>query len=251
VKKLGIGLLVLVLLVGGGLYFLYENLGIVVKMAVEKYGSAATQASVRLDGVKIDIPGGAGSIAGFKVGNPPGFSTPAALLLSEISLKFDKASLTSDGPIIIDQIIIDKPAVTYERTTTSGNLETIQKNAAAYADKMGAKTSSAPSDKKAGRKLIIKDLVIRDGQIAISQTALQGRMLSAELPTIHLRNIGEKSGGATPAEVIEEVLGAITSSASRIGTKELMSAVGSVGGLVGDQIDTSGTGKKLKGLFGQ
>lgn len=252
-KKFAIGLLVLILVVAGGLYFLYENLGSIVKLAVEKYGSEATQASVKLNGVKIDIPSGAGSISGFKVGNPKGFSTPSAIQLGQIAMAFDTKSITSDGPIVVREITVDHPAVTYESVGTSSNLQTIQKNVTDYANALGGGSSSSSSSKP-GRKMIIKDLVIRQGQISISHSALKGRELSATLPTIHLTNIGQDKGGATPAEVIEQVLVAITSSASKIGAKELVSAVGALGGsLVGDGelVDPEGTGKKLKGLFGQ
>ena len=254
-KKFAIGLLVLILIIGGGLYFLYANLGSIVKVAVEKYGSEATQASVKLTGVKIDIPGGAGSISGFKVGNPTGFSTPSAMQLQEIAIAFDTNSITADGPIIVREITIDQPFVTYERVGAASNLQTIQKNVTDYANALGGGGggSSSSTSSKPSRKMIIKDLLIRQGQISISHSALKGRELKATLPTIHLKNIGQDKGGATPAEVIEQVLVAITSSASKIGAKELVSAVGSLGGVIGDGelVDPVGTGKKLKGLLGQ
>jgi hypothetical protein len=82
---------------------------------------------------------------------------------------------------------------------------------------------------------------------------LKGKVLSADLPVIHLTNIGRNEGGTTPADIAEKVLGAISDSAGQVAssslTKELRSRLekageGAVGGTVKD------VGGQIKGLFG-
>lgn len=52
-KKILIGVVALVIVAGVGLYFLYSNLGGILKAAIEKYGAEATQASVSVDSVTL------------------------------------------------------------------------------------------------------------------------------------------------------------------------------------------------------
>ena len=78
---------------------------------------------------------------------------------------------------------------------------------------------------------------------------LPGKTVTAALPTIHLANIGKDKGGATPAEVAEQVLVSISSNAARTAsaalTKELGSLKGLTGGAGGD------VGSQVKGLLGR
>jgi uncharacterized membrane protein len=78
-KKIAIGIVVLLVIIAGAVYFLLSNLDSIVKAAIEKYGTAATQATVKLDSVKISLTSGEGRLNGLSVGNPKGFATPQAL----------------------------------------------------------------------------------------------------------------------------------------------------------------------------
>jgi hypothetical protein len=256
-KKIAIGVVVLLLLIAGGVYFLFSNLDSIIKAAIEKYGTAATLAEVKLDSVKISITSGEGALTGLTVGNPKGFATPQALSLGLISVKLDTSSVTGNGPIAIREIVIERPQVTYEVTNTGdSNLQTIQKNTMAYSGASGGGGSGGNSSSTSGssgggqeRKVIITDLYVRDGQIGISSTLLEGKALSAPLPTIHLTNIGKDSGGASPAQVAQQVIGSITASASKVGREELTKQLGSLKGVVGN--GAGGVTDQVKGLLGK
>jgi len=84
-----IGVVAVVAVLGIGVFVLYSSLGDLIKAAVERVGSEATQASVTLDGVDLDATSGKGALRGFKVGNPKGFETPAAFTLGSVSLHLD------------------------------------------------------------------------------------------------------------------------------------------------------------------
>jgi uncharacterized protein involved in outer membrane biogenesis len=241
-KKLVIGLAALAVVAFGAIY-LWSNLDFIARRAVEKYGSAATQTSVRLNGVQLSLASGEGGLSGLSVGNPPGFSAERAFYLGSVSVKLDSQSLAGNGPVVINEITVDKPQIAYEVTAAGDtNLQALERNAENYANSFGGGT---PSGTAKGRKVIIKNLIITNGQIAISQPLLQGRQLSASLPPIRLRDIGKSSGGATPAEVARILLGTITKSASRVAAASLTGALGNIKDLGLD------AGNHAAGLAGQ
>lgn len=263
-KKIAIGVVVLLLVIAGGAYYLFSNLDSIIKAAIEKYGTAATQAEVKLDNVKLSITSGEGALNGLTVGNPKGFTTPRALSLGSISVKLDTSSVSGNGPIVIKEIDIDKPDVTYEVANSGdSNLQAIEKNAMAYGGASGGGGSASSGGSSGGgqeRKLVINDLYIRDGQIGISQALLQGKTLSAPLPTIHLTNIGKDKGGASPAQVAEQVLASITTTASKVANGELTKQLGALKDAAGAGANSlkdaatggaGGVSDQVKGLLGK
>jgi hypothetical protein len=258
-KKLGIALAVLLVLIAGAAYFLFSNLDSLIKTAIEKYGSAATQTTVSVGGVHLSLTSGAGSISGISIGNPAGYASNQALTLGKVAVQVDTSSITGNGPIVIDTITVAQPHVTYEvqGLGNGSNLQTIQHNVQAYASSAGGGQQPAPQQSNSpGRKEIIKDLYVTGGQISVAAQALNGRSLTVPLPDIHLTNIGQSSGGATAAEVANQVLGAITREATKTAsaalTQQLQSAAtGALQGAVknGGAI-TNGVGGQLKGLLG-
>lgn len=255
-KKILIGLLVLVLLAGIGLGFVWSNIDRIVKSGIEKYGSAATQATVDVDRVNLSIRTGEGSLDDITVGNPKGFSTPYALNLNNISVKIDTNSLTGTGPVVIEDISIKNPKVYYEIIgRNQNNLDTLSQNAASYTAGKGsaARTAHAGTETQgAGRKVVIKSLTIDGGEIAIAHYLLQDRALEARLPKIHLKNLGEKNKGITPAEVADQVMKAITNATSRAAAGALATELGGLKNLPAGVLDGAGSGlDTVKGLFGK
>jgi len=258
IKKVALVFAILVVVIAGGIYYFASNLDSIVKAAVEKYGSEATQARVSLKSVELAPTQGSGSLKGFVVGNPQGFATPEAMVLGDIGIIIDIASLQAN-PIVLKRVLVEQPAITYEYGAAGSNLDVIQKNVQAYAAglsggaKSGGSTPAAPGDKQPERKIVIEDLTISGGRIAVSAAALQGRSLSSVLPTIHLTNIGKDKGGASPAEIAQKVLGTISAEASKVAASDLKKQLGTLlkdgagdlGGAAG------GTTDKLKGLLGK
>lgn len=252
-KKILVAVALVVAMAGVGVYVLYANLGSLIKAAIEKYGTEATQAQVRVDSVTLSATSGSGAISGLVIGNPAGFSMPSAFELGTISIQVDIATLTQN-PVTIKEIVIAAPKVTYERGANTGNLETIRDNVGRYAG--GGAAGSAPSRQGGAsgdgeaRKVIIENLYVRDGQIAVSATALQGRALNVRLPAIHLRDIGKDRGGAGPAEVAQRVVGAIADQAAKAGLADLNRTVRELGGAVQEQIERAapGLGERLRGV---
>jgi hypothetical protein len=270
-RALIIGGLVVVAIVVGIAYTLYTSLDSIIEAAIEKYGSQYTGTEVRVDGVNLDLTSGKGAITGFSVANPAGFETATAIEVGTIAISVDIGSVTED-PIVIKEILIEKPKVTYEIGPDGNNIDAIAKNVGSATGSGAGTQDGGKSDDKAGSgagaqdgggpKLIIGDLYVKGGEVGISATALKGKTMTANLDDIHLRNIGKDEGGATP----EQVAGIITASLVKwvgvalktvdlgdiikvIGdnTKGAPAAVKEAGETIGK--DAGEAGDKLKKLF--
>lgn len=251
------------LLIGGGavgavvivviaaVVFLVSNLGTLIKKGVEKYGSEVVQAKVTLDSADISAKSGEGALKGLTVGNPKGFATPSAFRLGQIGVKLDTGTITKDV-IVIKEVTIAAPEVTYEWASGGSNVDVIQKNVNAYMAKFG---SGQPKDAKKGEgpKIIIENLYIRDGKVNVSATALKGKTLSAGLPNIHLKDIGKEKKGATPEEVAEKVIASLTSGVGKavqgLGLDKMLGAAGEAAGQATKAVQ-EGAGTVMKSLEG-
>lgn len=256
-----IGIFIVVILLGAG--YLYTHLDRIVAAAIEKYGTAAAQTDVTVSGVNLAPFSGSGGMSNLAVANPKGFSSSKAISLGSIKVTVDPHSIAGTGPIVIHQIAIEKPAVSYELNNSGdSNLQTIQHNAQAYANGLqgGGSSSSASASSSGGksapgRKLIIEDLQINSGQLSISQTSLP-KPLSTTLPNIHLTNIGKDSGGVTAAQVASQLLNTVSQTAAQSAVTELAKEkisgalkevpTGAIGGAASDTI-----GNSVKSIFGQ
>lgn len=255
-RGLIIGVVVLVVVVVAVL-FLLANLGSVIKTVVEKVGSEATKAKVTLDGADVSITSGKGALRGLTVGNPAGFKTDSAIKLGEISVDLDVSTVKNDV-IVIREIVIGAPKVTYEFASGGSNIGTLKRNVQAYAG--GEKDQPAAPGGKTGPKLVIQNLYIRDGRIDVSADFLKGEKVGAALPSIHLKDIGKKDGknaGASAAEVAEKVISSISGTAAstvgklNIGGIQDVLKEGASGAEKSFKGGTEGVQEGMKKLFGK
>lgn len=209
-KRLLWGLLLLIAALGAAAWWLYQSREHLIAQAIRNYGPVITGVPVKLQGVKLDPYSGLASLQGLELGNPPGFRTQRAMALGEISLRIDVTTL-ADPVVRIKELRVVKPYVTYERGDGGSNLEVIERNVQAYiAAQSGGSNSVKGADKAKQRKLIIEHLYIQGARADASSAMLQGRSVTVDIPEIHLQALGEKSGGATPAEVSAQVVAAVT-----------------------------------------
>ena len=93
--------------------------------AIEKYGTAATQATVSVDKVTLSLGEGKGAISGLNVGNPPGFTTPKAFEMGMLQLAIDSSSVTAN-PVVINSRIVDNSTELVRLTVTNYNTGAVQ-----------------------------------------------------------------------------------------------------------------------------
>ncbi len=258
-KWIFIGIAFAVIVVAA-LIFGISKLGPIIKTAVNTYGPKMTKTEVRVNDVGISIFSGQAKLKDFYLGNPKGFKSPQAMSVKAVYVDVDEKSITRD-PIIIDRIEVVSPKITYERLRRTDNFKTILNNI-----KKSAHTSESSSSKKqsskegTGKKFVIRDFIITNGKVNMDMDTQGGPSISASasLPDIHLKNVGEKSGGATAVEVFNIVFAElyekiISPAVARTLNKQLETFVSRAG--IKDE-KTKKTVEKavedtVKGLFGK
>ncbi len=261
VKKLLIGGGILAVLILGAVFFVGSNLDSLIKVAVEKYGTAATKAETTLQSVKLCLSEGAGGLYGFKLGNPEGFSSESAIKIGEASIKVDPKSIMGTGPIIIHEIVIAAPEITYEVTADGKtNLQTIQKNVSAFSGQIdtGDKKSGGEAAKKEEpqRKIVIEKFIVKDGKIKLNHALLKGKDVAAvKLPDMNITSIG-RDGGASPAVVAKTILSQLTTNAIDAGGEAMVKqlrdqGIESIKSAVEQSEVGKEVGKAIEGIFGK
>lgn len=205
-NKIILGLVAITLLViGGGVYYVISNLDMLVKAAIEKYGSEATRTAVRVAKVHISLGGGAGTINGLTIANPAGFSAPNAFSLGEIHLAINTKALT-DKKIAIDEIRIIAPQITYEMNADKlGNLNMLKDNLLGPA---GSSPSATGKEKPAAGKpvvVFIRHVVLEDAALHATIVPLKDKQYDLKLPKLEMHNLN-----GTPAQVARQILTRLT-----------------------------------------
>ncbi len=225
-------LLVIFLAIAGGAYWLHTNLNHLVKSGIGNYGTAMSGAKVKVEDVDIRPTDGRGVLHGLQIGNPPGFRSPYALKVGTVELEVELSSLTQDV-VVIKRIAVLSPDVIYEKGDAMTNFDAIQKNIAKY-------VGPSSKDSKA-RKLIVTEFIIRGAKAHATAPFVGSKTIDAELPDLHLRDLGKAKGGLTPGELGQEVTNALEQRLmASLSFDRLMKSIGSV---------LEKTGNAIKGLF--
>lgn len=201
-----IGSIAFIAIVTVALIYAWFFLNGLIKAAIEKYGTQITQTKVQVSIVKITPTASGGSISQLTISNPPGFSSPNLIVLNTISIKIDVSTLRQN-PIIIKEITFRSPQVFFEiNLSGKSNIGVLRKNI------ITASEFTPPRLKQAGEKetkLVIRRLIVEEGQIHAAISGLEGRQLTEKLPRLELANIGNERGGFSPKEMAEEIIAAI------------------------------------------
>ena len=206
-KKWIAAAVVILAVIGAGVYVAFERLDIIVKVALEYFGPGVTGTEVRVGDVEISPRSGRGRLRNLEIGNPQGFSAARAARFNDVILEVDPVTLRS--PIVhVSAIGIDAPAIVYERGAKTTNLEVIARSMESHA-KRSEEEAGASSGVTAKRKFIIDRLLIRGGKVTMTSAALRGQGVTFDLPDIELRDIGKRQGGVTASQAASIVANAI------------------------------------------
>ncbi|VAV91028.1 hypothetical protein MNBD_ALPHA02-964 [hydrothermal vent metagenome] len=216
-KKILIGLLVILLIVGGVVIYGASQSGALIRKAVLDYAPPATGAKVSLDKVDVAILGGSAGISNLTVGNPKGFKSDYAFKVANMAVKIDMASLTGEV-IRIKEIRIDGADLIYELGTRGNNISRIQKNIEKYTQSLGLETSESESE----AKFIVDHIYITGTKVKLATDLLGGKGAGLTLPDIHLKNIGTEDKAATAGEVGSAIFGAVNKGLSKVITKDML-----------------------------
>jgi uncharacterized protein involved in outer membrane biogenesis len=245
-----------------------SKLGPLVKMAVNKYGPKITGTELRVDDVGISIFSAEAKLKKFFLGNPTGFKSPSAMKVGSIYVDVDEGTITKDT-IIINRVEVAGPEITYEKRGKSDNFKSILNNVQKNVPK-GETAKKEPDKGGPGKKLIINDFILKDGKVNLAMEVPGGVLgdqeIKADLPDIHLKDIGKEKGGASAAEVAKQifaalygkitspaVIGALDSQLKKLGgagIAELEKVTSGAAGIAGDAgKQAEGVADKVKGLF--
>ncbi len=207
-KKVLLGLVVLVLLVvGGGVYFILTNLDAIVERAIETAGSKAAGTAVGVDSVDVDLFCGRATVRGFTLANPPGFSAAPMLSFDELAIAIDTASVSQQGMNILS-ITASNPHLLYETRDGASNLDAVRQQLASDAEEPAPETTGPDFNVDIG------SIVIEDIGATVSSD-LMPKTVEVDLGDIRLQNLS-----GTPDEIAQQVfrplLTQLAASAARI-----------------------------------
>lgn len=203
-------LIILLVAITGGVYYVFSNLDNIVKAAIEKYGSETTHTAVAVDDVKINLTDGSATIKGLTIANPPGFSLTHAFSLGEITTTIN-LDQTSNELIAIDLINITAPEVFYEiNAERKGSLNLLKDNIGG--SKTDVPAESAPSSGSQGSplKLNISRFVLKDAKLHARVVPLENRTYDLKLPALQLSNLN-----GTPEQISRQILNQIIEHAKK------------------------------------
>lgn len=229
-------------------FFIEFCLGFTVKSTINNIAPSILGTDVKVESVAIRPFRGKVYLKGFIVGAPEGYKNEI-FNLSTFNLDFQFSSLFSDT-MVINDITIDSPVVTYELKGLNSNIGKLMDRFAT--DK---KKEKEEEKEKSEKKVIIKHFKFNGGKVKIASSTLGGAALPIPLPSIELNDIGAKSGGVTALEATGDIITSIGKGVI-VAVKDLAvgsvgvvgDAAGAVGGAIGDA--AGAVGGFVGGLFG-
>jgi hypothetical protein len=241
--------IVLVVIIGAGLWFGWSQLGNLVKFGIEQGTPPVVQTSVSVRHVNVSPFSGSGLVEDFQIDNPKGFTGPYALRIGRAEVGLDLNSVSADK-VVIQHIRITDPEINLEAGPGGTNLKHIADNAMNFVSQQTAPAGNAAVPAADGKpkksvKLQVNELLITGAKLSASAAGLvPGADARMTLPEIRLTNLGTGAAGITPAELMALILRQLNTEAVKA------SASGALKNMLqggADKLKTDG----IKGLFGK
>ncbi len=228
----------------------------ILKAAIERGGTYATQTTTTVDEVNLGITDGTFSMSGLKIANPTGFTSDHFLTLGDTSVQLQTSSITSDV-IAVPTVAFNNIDIILDKGGDPSNYNTILNSLKRFET---SDTKAAPEN-SGGKKVAIDSLTLNNIDIRVANmpgVSLLTGDVAINIPSIELKNIGkdepmtaaqvvnlviktvltaavEAGGGILPTDVLSGLASGLTdlSSLSDMGITVLNDA----GELVGEQLD--------------
>lgn len=220
-KKILIGLGILIVAVGLLVLLLVGHLDKIVKVAVERVGTNTLGTQVTLAGVDISLRSATGGLNGLTVANPEGFSEAHAFRLDQVSLDLDLTTVRSEE-IVVESVVIDGAHVVFEEKGGRINLQELLNNVDAAPAEGPAEESESPAGE--GPTLVIKEFRFTNAKARlISENLTQD--VEVSVPDVILRDIGTKGKGVTTGEAAKQLLDPLIRQLLDVAQDQLMDQV--------------------------
>lgn len=239
IKGIVIGIPAVIVAVFVIFYFSFNS---IVKNGIEAVGPKVLGVDVVLQKANISLFSGKGQLRGLVIGNPEGFQSESAFELGEVRVVVDLFSLLSNK-IVIDEIVIDSPEITYETNGGKNNIAVLLENINDFVgtSEDGAAESNEDTSQKSGKKVQINDFLISNATVNLSAAIFKGKKLSLTITDIHLKDIGKDDEGVGMSDAIKKVFDELHKNIAGAVAKPLKPVEETVEKAV----------NKLKGLFGK
>lgn len=236
---LGIAVLALLLIAYiAGQFFL----GSIVKAGVNQVGPRLTQSKIQLESATISPVSGAGTLTGFTVGNPQGWSSANALSVSKVHFDVQPSSFFKDT-IVINDLSVDQPEFVYETHILSSNIGDLLKN---IENAVGGGGKSEPAGKNAQpKKFIVKHFILQNGKVSVGVGAAAVPLV---IPTVELKDLGVAEGGLTGGQLTFAVMRAVLPNIISATTQAAGNLGGTMGAAAADALKKAGD--SLQKMFG-
>jgi uncharacterized protein involved in outer membrane biogenesis len=237
---IGIGFLVIIVAV---LVIVGFFLGNVVKTGMETFGPKVTQTALTVDSVSVSAFTGSVGMNNFVLGNPQEYLAKATNCITVGKVAVSVAPLSVLGSkIVVKNVEVRDAEIFFEGNPLgANNLKQIQDNVNAFVGTTpekpaGTNAPAKPAEQKPAKKLQVDKLVISGAKVHFNGVTLP-------LPDIDLHDLGTGPDGITPAELVKDVLGEVTTGT----VKAIGSSLGSAGKALGNE--ASKIGQSIGGLF--
>jgi hypothetical protein len=208
-KKLLIGGGILVAVCAIGLVALSLNLGSVVTRAVNGYAPGLLKTRVSLSSARISPFSGNGTLHGFVIGNPSGWSDGDLVSIKGVHVSIVPSSIVRDH-IIINEIDVDGPEFDYETRLLASNVKDLLGNIEQAVGARSAPRAVAKNGKPV--TIEVRRFRVRNGFVHIG-TGTGG--VRIPLPVIELSDLGTRENGITPDQLAMAVMRNVTANIVR------------------------------------
>ena len=273
--------LYVLLLIGGltaiGMMIFALSFATLVKTGVEKMAPQILGVPATLEDVDLSLLGGSVIQVDLKqltIDNPKGYETAHAISLPHVRVLVNWMSLLGET-VVIKDVLIEKPLVTFERLNLGNNLRDIQNNvtrntrsdlddgpAGAHEDDDEDEDEDEDWEESETR-VHIERVMLKGAEANVSLLWGKRGVMRLPLPDLELHDIGKASGGASLREASSQIFSAVYKAVFKSvtqpgelipeGIRQLIDAaknLGKTAGKTGEALEDAGK-KLLKGLFRQ
>ncbi len=241
IKKILIGLLLVIVMAVGVLYF---RMNTIVHSAILDNGPDILGVDVKLDAVGLSPFSGEANLESFALGQPEGWGDGNMISVDGFAVKMVPASIMKDH-VIIETIEVDHPIIAVRMKGKDNNFSSF---AGSFT------TEETNTEEESEIFITLKDMWIRNAVVSLEVDGLSMADTTIELADIHIENLGTDEQGLTPSELARHVMAVIEPQVRKAITgaqgKKLIDKI-----LKNDENDESGAQKLIKkgigALFGK
>ena len=200
-----------------GIIIVGMSLNALVKTGVETMGSKVLGVPVTLKEADISLLSGGKdmrtSLNELIIENPAGYKTDYAFSIPSVHVLVDRNSVLTNT-VVIDEIMLDGPVITFESLSLGSNLGNIQDNlkrntGSESDDGEGEKTEKHADGEEPEKNVHIKKVTMRNARINLILFDGQKKAIHLSLPDFQLWDIGKASERTSFPKVSAKIFDAI------------------------------------------